>query len=250
MNAKDATKNNQRAMAKVALSLTLILGMFAANMSAAGAQGMGPDQESLLPPEVVPLDPQVATKMSQSQAATRAVGNNFDTQSTPGLVSNGSSSTVPAGLPLSTGQSAQDFRQAAFNSLMGQQVTPAAPPVNPNLQMMQAQMGQAPGMTQPLNGQAGQSAWVTPGLTAPGMAANQQAGGMQSQTLSGGVKNPEIGRPSKLAKLSHGVGLATMLGSGVFVGAAMSRNPAAMYSTGLFGLGMANYALRNGLSRF
>ncbi|MFN8554946.1 MAG: hypothetical protein U0103_26040 [Candidatus Obscuribacterales bacterium] len=249
MNAKDTTKNNQRAMANAALSLTLVLGMFAANMPAAGAQGMGPDQESLLPPEVVPLDPQVATKMTQSQAATRAMGDSIDTQSAPGLVSNGGSNNVPAGLPLSTGQSAQDFRQAAFNSLMGQPVTPAAPPVNPNLQMMQAQMGQAPGMTQPLSGQTGQSAWVTPGLTPSGMSG-QSTGGTQSQTLSGGVKNPEIGRPSKLAKLSHGVGLATMLGSGVLVGAAMSRNPAAMYSTGLFGLGMANYALRNGLSRF
>ncbi len=212
---------------------------------------MGPDQESLLPPEVVPLDPQVASKMSQTQAATRALGNNFDTQSAPGLVqAGGNTSTVPAGLPLSTGQSAQDFRQAAFNSLMGQPVAPVAPQVNPNLQMMQAQMGQAPGMTPQMSGQAGQSAWVTPGLTAPGMASNQAAGGMQSQTLSGGVKNPEIGRPSKLSKLSHGVGLATMIGSGVFVGAAMSRNPSSMFSTGLFGLGLANYAMRNGFSRF
>ncbi len=204
---------------------------------------MGPDQESLLPPEVVPLDPQVASKMSQTQAATRALGNNFDTQSAPGLVqAGGNTSTVPAGLPLSTGQSAQDFRQAAFNSMMCQPVTAAAPQVNPNLQMMQGQMGQAPGMTP----QAGQSAWVTPGMT----AANQTGVGVQSQTLSGGVRNPEIGRPSKLSKLSHGVGLATMIGSGVFVGAAMSRNPASMYSTGLFGLGLANYAFRNGLSRF
>lgn len=249
MYAKDTTKNNQRAMANAALSLTLVLGMFAANMPVASAQGMGPDQESLLPPEVVPLDPQVASKMTQSQAASRAVGSNIDTQSAPGLVASGGSNNVPAGLPLSTGQSAQDFRQAAFNSLMGQQVTPAAPPVNPNLQMMQGQMGQAPGMTQPLSGQTGQSAWVTPGLTSTGMSGNS-SGGMQSQTLSGGVKNPEIGRPSKLSKLSHGVGLATMLGSGIFVGAAMSRNPASMYSTGLFGLGMANYAFRNGLSRF
>jgi hypothetical protein len=249
MNSNDTTKNNQRALANVAMSLTLVLGMLVSNMPAAGAQGMGPDQESLLPPEVVPLDPQVANKMTQSQAATRAIGNNFDTQSAPGLVQGGGNNTsVPAGLPLSTGQTPQEFRQAAFNSLMGQPVAQAAPQVNPNLQSMQGQMGQAPGMNSSMNGQVGQSAWVTPGTT-PGLS-NQASGGMQSQTLSGGVRNPEIGRPSKLSKLSHGVGLATMLGSGVMMGAVMSRNPASLYSTGLFGLGVASYGLRNGFSRF
>lgn len=210
---------------------------------------MGPDQESLLPPEVVPLDPQVATKMSQTQAASRAMSS---TDAVPGMAPGAGSNNIPAGLPAAATQSPQDFRQAAFNNLMGQPVAPAAPPVNPNLQMMQAQMApgmnQAPGMAQ--QGQVGQSAWVTPGLNQSGMSPNQAAGGMQSQTLSGGVKNPEIGRPSKLSKLSHGIGLATMLGSGVVVGAAMSRNPASLYSTGLFGLGVAQYGLRNGLSRF
>lgn len=231
-------KTNRRAVTNVRLSSTLVLGLFiqcAVTMSPAYAQGLGPDQESLLPPEVVPLDPQVGSKMSQSQAATRAasMGNNIESQSVPGLSSgSGSAPGIAAG-----GQSAQDFRQAAFNSMMGQNVTPAPPPINPNLQALQAQNGM-------MNGQPGQSPWTTPGMT-PGMAGNQMAGGMPTQTLSGGIKNPEIGRPNaKMAKLTHGIGMATMLGSGIFMGAAMSRNPASLYSTGLFGLGLANYAFR------
>ena len=231
------------------LSTTLVVALAVqcvGNMQAASAQGLAnPDTDSLLPPEVVPLEPSAASKMVQSQAQSRQAAMsspymNTTPASTPGLTTDNGANNYPGGT-----MSAQDFRKAAFNSVMGvpQSQMPQQALGNPSFQGMQGQMGQMPGQYQP--GQQSQP-W-----TAPGMADNQTASLTQSQTLSAGQKNPEVGKPSKLSGLAHGASLATSLGGGLMLGAMMGfRNPAGLYPLGLYGLGLGSYTMMNGLSHW
>src|SRR5262245_7052887 len=87
-------------------ALTVLISMSAGQVVLAqGAPGLSQGDDSLLPPEVVPLDPSTASSMGQAQAASTpaAMGN-----AVPGLVDNNAANNM---------QSAQDFRKAAFNSL-------------------------------------------------------------------------------------------------------------------------------------
>src|SRR4029450_4952971 len=113
---------------------------------------LGPEQESLLPPEVVPLDPAVAQKLTQAQAQSRAASMDAmpqaQGQAFPGMT---------GGQQMGQMQTAQDFRKAAFNSLMGQQN------VQPRQAFAQGMPGQNGFMNnQPLDGSAlGQSPLVS-----------------------------------------------------------------------------------------
>jgi hypothetical protein len=128
-----------------------------------------------------------------------------------------------------------------FDKLMGQ--SPVTPQIsNPNLQMMQGQMGQMPSAQQPNQSQFGGNA---PG-TAPGMIADNP-GQTQSQTLSGGVKSPNTNKPSKLAGLSHTLGMATSFGAAGMSGASSSQG---LYSLGLMGVSLLNMGMRSGLTHF
>jgi len=214
-----------------------------APVSAQDASGLGLDQDSLLPPEVVPLDPASATQMSNSQAQSRAA----DMASAPGL---SSPSASPANmLPQNSGgSSAQDFRRDAFNSLYNQGSLPQQNSM-PGLQGMQGQqMGATPGQLgapgtpipgsmpgQPSN--VGQSPW---------MAAN---GAPQQQTLTGAANSTSQHGNAKFNTAKHVLGTAAGFGGGMFVGAMMmsrgSSSPAAAMGMGLLGAGMLNYGLRN-----
>jgi hypothetical protein len=201
---------------------------------AVNAQGVEPDQDSLLPPEVVPLDPSAAGRMVQPSQPGQ--GQNFG--SAPGL----SNASVPT-------SNASDFRKAAFDSLMGQ---PVQMPVNnnPNLQSMQGQMGQMPSAPNQFGNQPNQFGNQFGGGATPGLVANNPVP-TQSQTLSGGVKSPEVGKPSKLGGFKHSLGLATSFGGGIMTGVLMSRgNPMSLYSTGLMGVGLMNYGMRNSFPQY
>jgi hypothetical protein len=210
----------------------LVVSAMIISPAAVSAQGVGPDQDSLLPPEVVPLDPSAISKMAPSQSNSPA--SNFG--SVPGL-SNSSEPVAPT-------QSAQDFRKSMFDKLMGQ--PPVTPQIsNPNLQSMQGQMGQMPSAQQPNQfGQFGAPA-NSPG-SGPGMIADNP-GRTQSQTLSGGVKSPNTNKPSKLAGLSHTLGTATAFGAAGLSGAS---SPQGLYSLGLMGVSLINVGLRGGLTHY
>ena len=232
----------KEAATKLALSLTVVTVAGQLSISPVMAQGMdagqmgelsqmtglGADQESLLPPEVVPLDPQAASKLSQTQAANRQMGG-YDAMTQPAV-------------------DARSNRQDAFNALMGRE--------DMNQQMNQAQfqpmngaqMDQyAPGQLLPqAQGQSGQqfnqqpmgvSAWQNPNQNAQSFPAQQQ-------TLAGKVKRAPmkgIGRTG----LSHTLTGLAAFGAGAYT-MSMMRSPAMLHSAGIMGLGLGNYALRSG----
>jgi hypothetical protein len=245
----------------VALSLLLSTGL-ASNQSAlaqgleAGAAGslsqtssLGPEQESLLPPEVVPLDPVVAQKMTQAQAQSRAVGMDAMPQAqeaaaAPGLAGAGDLSHL---------QTAQDFRKAALNSLMGQGNISMRQPAGVGLPGAPGSM--APG-SQFGAGSAGQSAWISSnggpapqtgqsGWMQPGQGPGTVSAHPQSQTLTGSVKHKQYRRDIKRAGLSNAVSALAGFGSGMMVGS-MVRNPSTAFGLGMFGLGMTGFGVRNG----
>jgi hypothetical protein len=242
MNAKETKSNNQiskeskpsaRKAVAHALLLTALVGQAAFCMPQAFAQGISPDQDSLLPPEVVPLD--------------AAGNNNFaaaPTQMTPAGTSSMPSSSAPAFNPGEM-QTAQQWRKAAFDSMTNNpNVTPAFTNNNPALMSQQGQMGQMPG-------QMGQNG--APGIgQSPWMNAQGQpmTGAAQTQTLSGAVaqqpnQNPNGKKGSKLNGVSHTLSMMTMFGGGMLMGSLMSGRMAINpMSTGLMGVGLSNYALR------
>ncbi len=242
----------KEAATKLALSLTVVsvIGQLSASpVMAQGMQagqmeslsqmsGLGADQESLLPPEVVPLDPQAAAKLSQSQAQARQM-NGFDAQ------------------PQAAMPDARANRQDAFNALMGredlsqqannQMSQPQFQPMN-GAQMDQYAPGQLlPQAQQQAGAQFNQqqppmgvSAWQQPGQNAQG----QNSFPAQTQTMSGKVKRSPlkgIGRSG----LSHGLTGLAAFGAGAFTMSRM-RSPSMLYSGGIMGLGLANYGLRSG----
>ncbi len=227
------------AATKLALSLTVVTVVGQLSLSPVMAQGfesgLGADQESLLPPEVVPLDSQAAQKLSQAQAQNRQV--NFEAQ------------------PQAAMTDARSNRQEAFNTLMGredlmqqannQMSQPQFQPMN-GAQMDQYAPGQLlPQAQQQAGAQYNQqqppmgvSAWQQPGQN------GQNSFPAQTQTMSGKVKRSPlkgIGRSG----LSHSLTGLAAFGAGAFTMSRM-RSPAMLYSGGIMGLGLANYGLRSG----
>ncbi|PZM77636.1 MAG: hypothetical protein DKT66_25485 [Candidatus Melainabacteria bacterium] len=251
MKAVDTTKQiAKEAATKLALSLTVVsvVGLSTSPVMAQGLQagqmeqlsqmsGLGADQESLLPPEVVPMDSQAAQQLSQSQAQARQMGG-YD--------------AVQAGA--TPAMNARNNRQDAFNALMGredlsQQMNPAQfQPMNG------AQMDQyAPGQLLPqAQNQAGQqfnqqlaqqqqqmgvTAWQQPGQNGNSFPA-------QNQTLAGKVKKAPVKGLARTGLAHTLTGLAAF-GAGAYTMSLM-RSPAMLYSGGMMGFGLGNYALRNG----
>jgi hypothetical protein len=134
-------------------------------------------------------------------------------------------------------QSSQEWRKAAYNSLMN---NPNAQPVFAN---QQAQMANSPpGMSAAQQPTMGQSGWT-------GANGQPMPPAYQSQTLSGQVQQQPTykkGSTSKLSGLAHAASMATMFGSGAMVGALMmSRSPGyGIYSSGMMGASLVNYGLR------
>lgn len=233
-NSKESKLSANKAVAH-ALLLAALVGQAAFFTPQAFAQGLSPDQDSLLPPEVVPLDAQG--------------GNNFAAAPGQGMApaANASmpASSTPAYNPADM-QTAQEWRKSAFNSMMNNpNATPAFAQSAPPLMAQQGQMAQMPGQMQGQNG--------APGLgQSPWMNSNGQplTGANQTQTLSGAVaqqpnQNQNGKKGSKLNGVSHTLSMMSMFGGGMIMGSLMSGRMAINpMSTGLMGVGMSNYALR------
>jgi hypothetical protein len=203
------------------------------------ANAQGSDQD-LLPPEVVPLDPAAASQLSQSQAQARSAQMSTPDATAPGLSDGGNNYAMNSS---EQGMTAQQFRKAAFDSLMGQsQAMPQSqmPQYNPSMQPQMVSQ----------NNQMGQSPWMQPGQQSGQMAgqpANQLANQApsQPQTLSGGV-NQNVKQTSGLAGVNHLASMVTMLGVGTMFGLFAHPSPYTYYNTGFTGLGLMNYGLHSG----
>jgi len=249
--------NTHRKYMNISMTLSLLFGALATvpayaqdAMSFGADSGLGLDQDSLLPPEVVPLDANAASQMTKSQALSRQAN-----------MASGLGSMQPLTPPGEMQQSAQNFRKDMYNSLYNQgTLAPAQNQVQNqgqgwsggqnqmsqnqsqfNGQMGQGQMGGMPPQQQPTQ-QLSQSPWMG------GQAA------MQQQTLSGTVKNPGNAPNSKFNGLKHVLGTATGFGGGMMTGMLMMRNgnssPAAMLGMGMFGSSILNYGARNAFRGF
>jgi hypothetical protein len=233
-------KEGKHLAAKSAISLTLLTALIGTFFISpvAQAQGLGPDQDSLLPPEVVPLDSNGGASMQASQQQAMQAGQQQAQHM--GSFNSPAMSNAPQA-PVQQMQTPAEWRKAAYDSMMN----------NPNAQPVfapqQAQMGQMPG--QPgANGQpqVGQSGWQ-------GGNGQAMATSTQSQTLSGQVQQPNYnkkGGNSKLSGLAHTASMATMVGGGVLMGALMMRRAPAygVYSSGMMGASLLNYGMRTPLS--
>lgn len=217
--------------------------------------GLGPEQDSLLPPEVVPLDPGMANSLSASQAQTRQAIDPVDMGSLP--------ANVPGLISPQAQGNTGDMRNQAFNQLYGNQNLPqnanqqiwraGQRAIQPQLQPMQSAPMQAPPVI-PISGSA-------PNLMAPGdlaqgqsqlggpnymMANNQQMQEgyvAQSQTLTGSSRNQPQQVNTKRGGLSNILNYAGAFGAGALTSGFWSNNPwmgAGMFATTMTGMGVRN----------
>lgn len=205
--------------------------------------GIGPDQDSLLPPEVVPLDPSAASALSASQAQSRQAGA-AGQANVPGLVQAQEANPM-------------DLRKQAFDQLYGGQSTLPPNAVNQiwraGQQAQQAMQPMQPIMGQPdLPGLAPTSSNTPqPQLGAPNyqMANNQQMHQgyiAQSQTLTGQAQNQPQPVNTRRGGFSNMLNYAAAAGMGVTSGL-MMNNP--WLGAGIFATTMTGFGVRNN-SRF
>jgi hypothetical protein len=201
----------------------------------------GSDQDSSLPPEVVPTDPFSAKGAGNASAMT-----------VPGLVSNPTEAT---NAPVGEMQSAQDFRKALMDSLSGKGNYPQFNGRNPfanNSGQNNVPFGQS---GQPLN-QTGNQSFSTAGQPPLGQSdwtAPTQDNSMvnstppQTQMLSGPVAAPQT--PNRGGNsYAHGLGAGTSAASTVYSGAMSGGS--GLYGLGLTGAGLLNYGFQNSLKGF
>jgi hypothetical protein len=231
------------------ICLTAIQPVLAQGMQAGAMQSMtpssaiGPEQDSLLPPEVVPLDPNAASQMQARQAAASAPANMAAAQSNnvPGL-----SGAQP---------NPYELRKQALGQLLGDQTTIPASAMKP----WRAGQGPATQAGGPVVGGAGNGqmsasmppiSGMPPGMMPKGigsapaqnlgdpnyqMANNQGAPGQnyyaQSQTLTGGSQNQPMQQDTRRGGFSNrlssfstmGMGLLNPLKSGLMMAGPFSR---------------------------
>jgi hypothetical protein len=235
MNSSQTTINKKAIGASVVL-LSMVLTIAPATAQDASAGGyssssfIGADHDSLLPPEVVPLDPATASSMSAAQAASRAnaLGSASSVasegQQVPGLVP----SSVPQGM-----QTAKDARQAAFNSLYGQG---SIQPINQPMQAGGVQQNFVPGLTNPAMNGSG---------SAPYGAPSQPMIATQSQRLTGAPKQQPKIRDIKRAGVSNTLSAVAGFGAGALTAGALIQPANPMVGLGIFGLTMTGFGVRN-----
>jgi hypothetical protein len=212
-------KADARLAAATALALMLTLAGASQNAVAQGLVSPGADQDSLLPPEVVPLDPQAASTLSAAQAAKRQVQTgNASESSVPGL-----DNTQASGM-----QTAKEMRQAAFDALYGQGQFP---------QQQQMKSGVSyngdPNLAPP---------YQTPDQQAQLLSSAQPA---QTQTLTGGPKSQPKIRDIRRGGFTNNLSGATALGTGLIMSSFITHHSNPLVGLGIFGLTMTGFGVRN-----
>lgn len=188
--------NAKRKLAALPLSFVL-LGSIS---SGAFAQGLGMDQDSLLPPEVVPVDPAVAARMARNQSHSQSSFDTTpDTANVPGLVPD-----YQAG---ANNNPYKQMQKAMNDSMHGRAAMPAFPNNQAQLNQINANMGGTnpylvPMGTNPVPNQAAQN-MVNQGMVAVNSPISDGPGFGQSQTLTGGSTNPIVRRDTRRGGASN-----------------------------------------------
>lgn len=223
----------------LATAPTMAQGLEAGTMQSINpSASIGPDQDALLPPEVVPLDPNSASALSASQAQSRqaAMAAGQPAAAVPGLTDSGN--------PM-------DLRRQALGQLMGDQTVLPPDAMNkiwraglqPSLAQQQSTApGMAPQSPDMMASQAPSS------LGGPNfqMANNQQMQQgyiAQTQTLTGGSNNQPQQVNTRRGGLSNILNYAGAFGAGAMTSGFWGNNPwmgAGMFATTMTGFGVRN----------
>lgn len=232
-----------------AVTLMVVVG-FASQGLPAAAQGfdtplldqaasMTPGQDSLLPPEVVPMQVDSSSAASGSSISGMTMGATQGSLTDPMANVGG----------MNTGmQNARQVRQQMFQSLF-QPGQMALPPNNPNLSGQAGAQDPNGSFTDhsdpnfaptPLSQQGnGQPSWLSSNTsqmasTAPG----------QSQTLTGGSKAPIVRRDTRRGGAANNISGAMGLGGGMLF--TQVRRPNSLFGLGFSALTLSGFGLRNG----
>lgn len=203
------------------------------------SSSIGPDQDSLLPPEVVPFDPSSASTLSANQAQARQAA----------MAAGQGSAAVPG---LDNTANPMELRRQAFDQLLGDQTT-----VPPDAMNKLWRAGQQQPLAQQQSTPPGMAPQA-PGMV-PDMASTSQLGGpnfqmannqqmqqgyvAQSQTLTGGSNNQPQQINTRRGGISNFLNYAGAFGAGAMTSGFWSNNPwmgAGMFATTMTGFGVRN----------
>lgn len=206
--------------------LVLVVALVSNNAGAYALEiGESPLMDSLIPPEVVPYEGANLGIKQQLEQPPASLNSNLMNPVTSGYPMNGT---------------AQEVRQAAFKSLMG----------NGNLATLMQQANERNAQNQAMSQapstsggapQFNQPNWINQGpdhMTALG-------GVTQSQTLSAGSKLPMVRRDTRRGGSANKVSGLGALGSGLFLGSTL-RRPNSLFGLGVAGLSATGFGTRNG----
>jgi hypothetical protein len=195
------------------------------------------ETDSFLPPEVVPLDPAVAQKMSQAQAQARQENANSNSYGQNSAMSGNPAGSNDPGMNNSgmNNFNNQNNSQQARQDMMNQMSQGGMNQGQPNFN---SSMG-----GQEVPGNTGTSDWIMPGqdqnsqTTAYGNVS-------QTQTLTAPPSNPIVRRTTRRAGMGTAVSALAGFGAGALVGT-MIRRPNSLYGLGATGLMMTGFGTRN-----
>jgi hypothetical protein len=208
--------------------------------SFSSAATLGPDQDSLLPPEVVPLDPAAASAMAQAQATSRqqadlsAASAMTASDNVPGLANNAAganANNVPGLVNDSQGgqeyQSVKDFKKAAFEYAASQH----AAANNPNNMWASGVAFNQQPQTQP---PADQLSSQTMQPKVP----------HQSQTMSGAPTKRAPNFGIRRGGITSIISAAAGFGAGALTASYMFNPSNAWLGAGVYGMGLSRNAFR------
>ncbi len=229
-------------IAKMALNVALVSCLFGQTVSlpAMAQYSLQAETDSFLPPEVVPLDPAVAQKMSQAQAQARQdSANNANSYGQNSAMSGNPAGGNDAGMNnagmnnFNNQNNSQQARQDMMNNMMSQGGMNQGQP-----NFSQSSMG-----GQEVPGNTGTSDWIMPGQdqNAPMTAYGNVS---QTQTLSAPPSNPIVRRTTRRAGMGTAMSALAGFGAGAMVGT-MIRRPNSLYGLGAAGLMMTGFGTRN-----
>ena len=217
---------NRKAVAALVLAISAAsVGQFAfaqdatsTGSTASQTSTLGAEPDSLLPPEVVPLDPAAASAAAVQAAKSQSQA--LPAGSVPGLVDSQNNNTGMI--------SAREFRKDAMNSLYNQGQLP----------QQQQQQGGVSLMNNPNSPYSSPYADTT-------MANNQPP---QSQTLTGGSRNTPKSQDIRRGGLTNTASGLAGLGMAGFMGYSLYRPNATslLMGVGMWSLMTTGFGTRNG----
>lgn len=226
-------------IAKMALNVALVSCLFGQSVTlpAMAQYSLQAETDSFLPPEVVPLDPAVAQKMSQAQAQARQENANSSSYGQNSAMSGNPAGSNDPGMNNSgmSNFNNQNNSQQARQDMMNQMSQGGMNQGQPNFN---SSMG-----GQEVPGNTGTSDWIMPGqdqnsqTTAYGNVS-------QTQTLTAPPSNPIVRRTTRRAGMGTAVSALAGFGAGALVGT-MIRRPNSLYGLGAAGLMMTGFGTRN-----